>query len=52
LSPGEIVERLEDRITGDWKYVVQGRSVTEEPVAVVARLSATGKLVIITIYRA
>jgi hypothetical protein len=48
---GQIVERQEDRATGDWKYMVEGRSVAEEPVTVVARLSVTGKLVIITVYR-
>jgi hypothetical protein len=51
LLTGQIVERQEDRVTGDWKYVVEGRDIAEEPVTVVARLSETGKLVIITLYR-
>jgi hypothetical protein len=38
-------------VTGEWKHLVVGRSVREEAVAVVAKISVTEKLVIITVYR-
>lgn len=36
--------------TGEWKYLVAGKSLDDERLVVVAKLSLTGKLVIITIY--
>jgi hypothetical protein len=51
ILTGEIVERQKDHATAGWKYLVEGRSVEEESVVVVAKLSVTGKLVIITVYR-
>jgi hypothetical protein len=48
---GEIVERQRDRQTREWKYVVNGKSVDGDPVGLVGKLSPTGCLVIITIYR-
>jgi hypothetical protein len=47
---GEIVERQKDRETGDWKYVTHGRTIMGLEIAIVAKLSVTGKLVIITVY--
>ena len=49
---GEIVERQRDRLTREWKYVVNGRGVDSSTVGVVGKLSITGCLVIITVYRA
>ncbi len=39
ILTGKIVERQKDRDTGEWKYVIHG-----------AKLSPTGKLVILTVY--
>ena len=51
ILTGEIVERQKDRVTGEWKYLLQGRTVAEEEIVVVAKISIIGKLVIITVYR-
>jgi len=48
---GEITERQEDKETGEWKYVVEGQSVTNDKIVVVVKISPTGKLVFITTYR-
>lgn len=48
---GEVVERQRDRRTREWKYVVNGRGLDGTSVGVVGKLSLTGRLVIITIYR-
>ena len=48
---GEIVERQRDRQTREWKYVVSGRGLDGATVGVVGKLSPTGRLVIITVYR-
>ena len=50
LLTGEIVERQKDRQTGEWKYLVEGRTHGLEVAIVVTKLSLTGKLVIITVY--
>ena len=50
LLNGEIVERQKDYQTGEWKYLVEGRTLGSEVTIVVTKLSLTGKLVIITIY--
>jgi len=50
LLTGNIVERQKDRATGEWKYLVEGQTVAGDPVVIVAKLSATDKLVIITVF--
>lgn len=51
LLTGAIVERQKDPDTGDWKYLVRGRSLDDGAlVTIVCRFGPTGKLVIITIY--
>jgi hypothetical protein len=50
IMTGRIVERQKDRETGEWKYVIEGKSVAGGDVVVVGKLSATGKLVIITVF--
>ncbi|MCD6139337.1 MAG: DUF4258 domain-containing protein [Deltaproteobacteria bacterium] len=50
ILTGKIIERQKDRITAEWKYLIKGETVAGDPVVVVARLSITGKLVIITVY--
>ncbi len=50
ILTGKIIERQKDRITAEWKYLIKGETVAGDPVVVVAKLSITGKLVIITVY--
>lgn len=47
---GKITERQKDTVTKEWKYVVEGQSVSGDRVGTVAKLSLTGKLFIITVY--
>ncbi len=51
ILTGEIIERQKDRATGEWKYLIQGRTIAGEEIVVVAKISLTGTLVIITVYR-
>ena len=50
ILTGAIAERQKDHDTGEWKYLVQGQTLENNPVAVVAKLSPTAKLVILTVY--
>ena len=50
ILTGEIVERQKDRQAGEWKYVVEGQTLAECGITVVAKFSPTGKLVFITVY--
>jgi len=51
IITGRIIERQKDRVTAEWKYLVEGETIEGGQVVVVAKLSVTGKLVIITMYR-
>lgn len=51
ILTGEIVERQKDARTGEWKYLVRGQTLNGDAIVVVAKLSPTGKLVFITVYR-
>lgn len=51
ILTGKIVEQQKDKVTSELKYLVVGKSLTGEIITVVAKLSATGKLVIITVWR-
>ena len=37
--------------TGEWKYLIAGNMLVDEPLIVVAKLALTGTLVLITVYR-
>jgi hypothetical protein len=50
ILTGEIMERQKDRVTAEWKYRIRGETVNGSELEVVAKLSPTGKLVIITVY--
>ena len=50
ILTGDIVERQKDHDTGEWKYLVKGQTLKGGKLAVVSKLSITGKLVIITVY--
>ena len=51
ILTGAVVERQSDHVSGEWKYLITGESIAARHVTVVAKLSVTGKLVIITVYR-
>ncbi len=48
---GEIVERQQDSDTKESKYLVAGKALDEQQIVIVVKISLTGKLVIITVYR-
>lgn len=50
ILTGRILERQKDKVTAEWKYRINGKSLSGGEVEVVAKLSPTGKLVIITVY--
>lgn len=51
ILTGEVIERQKDRVTGEWKYRIRGQTVADEEIVVVAKISITGKLVLITVHR-
>lgn len=50
ILTGMIVERQKDEKTAEWKYLIKGRTLTDDEVIVVTKLSPLNKLVIITTY--
>lgn len=50
ILTGEIRERQKDRVTAEWKYRIRAETVEGSEVEVIAKLSPTGKLVIIPVY--
>lgn len=50
ILTGEIVERQKDHQSGEWKYLIMGQTIDSQMITVVAKLSVTKKLVIITVY--
>ena len=48
---GKIIERQKDQNTKEWKYIVEGKIISGAMAVVVGKLSITGKLVIITVYK-
>ena len=50
ILTGQIIERQKDQRTGEWKYLVEGQTIDGDTVVTIAKLSITGKLVIITTY--
>ena len=50
ILTGGITERQKDRDTGEWKYLVEGETIVGDLAVVVAKLSITNKLVMITVY--
>ena len=51
IFTGQIVSRQKDSVTGEWKYVIQGQALAGVSISVIGKISATGKLVVITVYR-
>lgn len=50
ILTGNIIERQRDRVTAEWKYRIRGETLTGDDIEVIAKLSPTSKLVIITVY--
>ncbi|WDN88977.1 hypothetical protein BuS5_01945 [Desulfosarcina sp. BuS5] len=48
---GKIVKRQKDKSTKEWEYIVEGKIISTSMAVVVGKLSITGKLVIITVYK-
>ena len=51
ILSGKIIERQKDQNTGEWKYIVKGESLASESVVTVTKISPTGKLVFVTVFR-
>lgn len=49
---GEICERQKEHKTAEWKYLLDGVTFQERGICVVAKITVTGKMVIITMYAA
>jgi hypothetical protein len=50
ILSGAVQERQKDRLTGEWKYRIRGESAGGAPVEVIAKISPSGKLVVVTVY--
>jgi hypothetical protein len=50
ILTGWILERQRDARSGEWKYLLAGRTTTADDVVVACRLGPTAKLIIITVY--
>ena len=50
ILTGRILERQKDKVAVEWKYRINGKAFSGGEVEVVAKMSPTGKLVIITVY--
>ena len=50
ILTGEILERQKDKVTAKWKYRLRGQAIVGGKVEMIAKLSPTDKLVIITVY--
>jgi hypothetical protein len=50
ILTGEILKRQKNSVTAEWKYRIKGKTVEGGEVEVVAKISPTGKWVIITVY--
>ena len=51
ILTGKIVVRQKDQKTKEWKYIVEGETISVDMAVVVCKLSITDKLVIITVYK-
>ncbi|MGA1823407.1 MAG: DUF4258 domain-containing protein [bacterium] len=51
ILTGKIIERQKDKFTKECKYLIKGKTISDRLTVVVAKMSITGKLVIITVYK-
>lgn len=50
ILTGEILDRQKDIETAEWKYRIRGDTIEGSEVEVIAKISPSSKLVIITVY--
>jgi hypothetical protein len=50
ILTGKVLERQKDKGTAEWEYRIGGETIGGERIGVIAKLSPTGKLVILTVY--
>jgi hypothetical protein len=50
ILTGTILERQRDRVTGESKYRIRGQTIKAVAMEILAKLSPTGMLIIITVY--
>lgn len=50
ILKGKIIERQHDRLTAEYKYRISGKTLEGGKMEVIAKLSQTGKVIIITVY--
>lgn len=48
---GKISGRNRDTGTGEWKYSIIGKSISGHDIGIISKMSITGKMVIITVYK-
>jgi len=51
IQTGKVVARYRDHVTVGYRYLVEGQTMAGDPIVVMGKLSATGPLVIVTVYR-
>ena len=51
ILTGKILERQKEKMTGEAKYRIKGRTVEDESIEILVKETPTDKLVIITVYR-
>ncbi len=51
ILTGKIQERQKDQETAEWKYLIEGQTISGESIVVVGKISSTNKLVLITVWR-
>lgn len=51
ILSGKIIERQKDQNTGEWKYLLRGETLAGESAITVTKISPTGKLVFVTVFR-
>ena len=50
ILTGRILERQRDKVSTELKYRIRGRTLDNEELEIIVKLSPTGKVVIITVY--
>jgi len=50
ILTGIMIERQKDAVSAEWKFVIEGNTVSAGRATVIAKFGFTGKLVIITVF--
>jgi Domain of unknown function (DUF4258) len=51
LLTGKLLEKQKDEKYNEWKYLVHGQTIEGGYITVVVKISPTGKMVVITVFR-